>query len=143
MTVALQAPWDGKKVPSGQQCNLFGGKGATPPMVVSGLPKGTVWVAVAYNDRDFGPLSRNGGHGTIGFPVKGATAKLPAVPGMTDKLPGGAKVLAKAKSTGEYSSTGYLPPCSGGRGHRYMADVLALGADGKTLEKVTIEIGRY
>lgn len=143
MTVTLEAPWDGKKIPAGQHCPLFGGKGGTPPMAISGLPKGTAWVVVAFNDRDYAPLSRNGGHGTIGFPVKGTSAKLPAVPGMTDKLPGGARVLAKAKSTGEYASAGYLPPCSGGRGNRYHAEVSATGADGKVIETVRVEIGRY
>lgn len=143
MTVTLDAPWDGRKVPAGQQCSLFGGNGATPPMTVAGLPQGTVWVVVAFNDRDYRPLSRNGGHGTIGFPVKGASAKLPAVPGMTDRLPGGARVVAAAKSTGRSASPGYLPPCSGGRGNRYSADVSAVGADGKVIETVRIAIGRY
>lgn len=143
MTVALGAPWDGKRVPGGQQCQLHGGKGATPPMTVTGLPRGTVSVVVAFNDLSFGPLSRNGGHGTIGFPVRGAAANLPAVPGMTARLPGNAVVVAKALSTGQYASPGYLPPCSGGQNNRYVADVSAVGADGKVLETLRVDIGRY
>ncbi len=143
MTVTLGAPWDGKRVPRGQQCQLHGGKGATPPMVVAGLPRGTASVVVAFNDLSFGPLSRNGGHGTIGFPVRGTTANLPAVPGMTARLPGTAVVVAKALSSGQYASPGYLPPCSGGQNNRYVADVSAVGADGKVLETLRVEIGRY
>lgn len=143
MKIALGAPWTGKAIPAGQQCKLDGGNGGTPPLSVTGLPAGTVQVVVAFNDRNYPPLSKNGGHGTIGFPVKGDSASLPAVPGMTAKLPGGARVVAKAKSTGNYASPGYLPPCSGGKGHRYTADVMAVGADGKVIEKKTIDIGRY
>ena len=143
MSVALKAPWDGQKVPTGQQCVLFGGKGATPPMMIKGLPAGTAAVVVEFNDKSYPPLSTNGGHGAIGFKVSGKTANLPAVPGMTNKVPKGSYVVHAARSSGEYASKGYLPPCSGGRGNRYEAVVKALGADGKLLEKVSISIGRY
>ncbi|MEQ8899831.1 MAG: hypothetical protein RID11_07455 [Roseovarius sp.] len=62
---------------------------------------------------------RNGAHGTIGFPVNGSKALLPSVPGMTARLPGGARVIHPARSSGDYASPGYLPPYSGGRGNRY------------------------
>lgn len=144
MTVKLGAPWDGVTVPAGQQCRLDrAGKGATPPMTVAGLPKGTAQVVVAFNDRDYPPLSKSGGHGTIGFAVSGPTAMLPPVPGHTKKMPAGAVVVARAKSTGNYASAGYLPPCSGGKGHRYFAVVSAVDAAGKTLEQVTVELGKY
>lgn len=143
MTVALGAPWDGKRVPKGEHCALHGGEGKTPPMQVSGLPAGTAMVVVEYNDRSYRPLSKNGGHGTLGYPVKGANASLPAVPGMTAKLPGGVKVIRAAQSTGKYASPGYLPPCSGGRGNIYEAVVKAVAGDGKVLEKKTVKIGRY
>lgn len=100
-------------------------------------------LAVEYNDKSYAPLSSKGGHGIIGYAVKGNTADLPAVPGMTDKLPAGIRVISKARSTGEYASAGYLPPCSGGRGNDYRADVKAIGADGKVIEKVTVRLGRY
>ncbi|WP_066818484.1 hypothetical protein [Frigidibacter mobilis] len=144
MTVTLGAPWDGVKVPPGQHCKLDrGGKGATPPMTVKGLPSGTAQIVVAYNDRDYPPLSKKGGHGTIGFAVSGQTAQLPPVPGHTKKMPAGAVVVARAKSEGNYASAGYLPPCSGGKGHRYFAVVSAVDAAGKTLEEVTVELGKY
>lgn len=143
MSVTLIAPWDGKKVPAGQQCRLFGGNGATPPMKVAGLPAGTAAVVVEFNDKSYPPLSSNGGHGAIGFSVRGNTATLPAIPGMTDKMPKGSYLVHAARSTGDYASKGYLPPCSGGQGNRYGAVIKALAADGKILEKVSIDIGRY
>lgn len=143
MVVGLQAPWDGKRVPKGQHCQPQGGQGATPAMQVSGLPKGTASVVVQFNDRDFGPLSRNGGHGQIGVAVKGNKVSIPSVPGMTAKMPQGVTLVAAARSTGELVTKGYLPPCSNRRDHRYFADVLAVGADGKVLDKATVELGRY
>jgi len=143
MKVQLMAPWDGKTVPPGQHCTLHGGNGSTPLMQITGLPAGTALVVVEYNDKSYKPLSRNGGHGTLGYPVKGSSATLAPVPGLTAKLPGGVRVIRRAKSTGAYASAGYLPPCSGGRGNRYTADVLAVGADGKVIEKTTVTLGRY
>ncbi len=116
MSVQLGGGWDGRKVPKGQQCKLNGGNGATPPMRVSGIPKGAVWIIADFNDKSYQPLSRDGGHGRIAYPVRGATTDLPALPGMTAKLPAGAQVVKAARGTGKYASPGYLPPCSGGQG---------------------------
>ncbi|SHI68423.1 hypothetical protein SAMN05444000_102233 [Shimia gijangensis] len=143
MNVTLGSGWNGKSVPKGQQCTLFGGKGATPPMNATGLPKGTAWVYVEFNDKDYQPLSTKGGHGIIGYPVSGSSADLYAVPGLKGSLPGKAKVIKKARSSGKYASSGYLPPCSGGKGNRYFADVYAIDANGKVLGKKRVQIGRY
>ncbi|MEO0402943.1 MAG: hypothetical protein AAF214_11260 [Pseudomonadota bacterium] len=137
------SPWDGKKVPAGQECVLHGGKGSTPPFQATGIPAGAVWLIVEYNDKSFKPLSRNGGHGTIGYAVNGTSAKLPAVPGMTARMPKGVQVIAAAKSTGDYASPGYLPPCSGGRGNSYEAVVKAVDASGKVLDQTRMKLGRY
>ena len=142
-TAELGAPWDGVKVPDGQQCRLFDGNGATPAIILQGLPEGTTHIRVEFNDKSYAPLANNGGHGVIGFQVSGPDAVLPSVPGMTDTLPEGAEVLAAARSTGRYASPGYLPPCSGGRGNRYMADVIALDASGAELGRMPVELGRY
>ena len=143
MTVRLGGGWDGKKIPSGQHCTVHGGKGSTPPMTVSNLPSGTAWIYVEYNDRDYAPLSKKGGHGVIGYPVSGATADLYSVPGLASKLPGKAKVISAARGTGAYKSGGYMPPCSGGKGNRYFAIVKAISASGKQIDKQRVEIGRY
>lgn len=88
-SVELLSPWNGKKVPAGQECKIDGGNGSTPPMKLSGLPSGTAWVLIEYNDLSYQLLSKNGGHGSIGYPISGTSATLPAVPGMTSNLPGG------------------------------------------------------
>ncbi|WP_228848863.1 hypothetical protein [Halocynthiibacter styelae] len=145
MQVVLTGGWDGNRVPDGQQCTLFGGNGSTPPMRITGMPAGTAMIVAEYNDRSYQPLSRNGGHGTIGYAVSGDSADLPAVPGLTDRnLPRGVQVIKKARGTGEYASDGYMPPCSGGRGNRYTVDLHAVDAGGNTLERLRrVPIGRY
>lgn len=142
-TVTIGAPWGGVDVPEGQQCRLFGGDGATPPMQITGLPEGTVTVHVEFNDKSYGPLADNGGHGIIRFDAAAGDTSLPSVPGMTAVLPDGAFVVSAARSTGQYASDGYLPPCSGGRGNRYSADVIAFDAAQNRLGGVTVELGRY
>ena len=143
ISVKLLPPWTGKSVPTGQQCPLNGGKGATPPMEGSGIPAGTAWLLVEFDDKSYGPLSKNGGHGTLLYPVKGATTRLPAVPGMTDRLPGGVRVHKASRGSGKYRSDGYLPPCSGGQGNTYTATVYPIGQDGKPGKGVQITTGRY
>ncbi|MGB7241784.1 MAG: hypothetical protein WBC93_06845 [Sulfitobacter sp.] len=143
MKAQVLPPWNGKTVPAGQQCTLDGGNGKTPPFQVTGIPEGTAAIYVEYNDRDFSKLSSKGGHGIIAYGVKGPSAKFPALPGLTAKLPGGAQVVKKARSTGNYASAGYLPPCSGGKGHRYQAQVKAISAAGKVLAKTRMDLGRY
>ncbi len=139
----LGPPWDGVKVPDGQQCRLFDGNGATPMIILQGLPESTAQMRVEFNDKSYAPLADNGGHGVIGFQVSGPNAVLPSVPGMTADLPTGVAVLSAARSSGQYASAGYLPPCSGGRGNRYMADVIALDGSGAELARVPVELGRY
>ena len=60
MDATLDAPWDGKKVPKGQQCRLHGGTPSTPPISLSGIPAGTVFIIGEFNDRDYPPLSTKG-----------------------------------------------------------------------------------
>ncbi len=141
--------WNGATIPAGQQCSLFGGKGATPALQVSGIPDGANAVIVEFNDRDYSPLSSGGGHGIIGYPVSGTSASLPSVPGETGSLTGGAWVEANSRGTGAYAKSGYLPPCSGGKGNRYFAVVKAVykaakdGEESKLLATSTIELGKY
>ena len=143
MEATLNAPWNGKTVPKGQQCRLHGGDPVTPPITVSGLPAGTAFIIGEFNDRDFGPLSSRGGHGTISWPVKGTKATLGPMPENATKRKGGVQVMKPARSSGQYASKGYLAPCSGGRGNRYFVDLKAVDAGGKVLAKVRVEMGRY
>ncbi len=151
LEVGFAAPeWTGGALPAGQQCSLFGGKGATPPLRLGSIPAGANAIIVEFNDLDFAPLSSGGGHGKIGFWHNGGTSvELPAVPGDTATLPDGSFVEARARSTGMYASPGYLPPCSGGRGHTYVADVKAVykarkeGEENRLLAQRRIVIGKY
>ena len=120
--------WDGATIPKGQQCKKFGGKGATPPLRVSNIPAEADAIVVEFNDLDFQPLSNKGGHGKIGFEIEigAGEAELMAVPGGTKKMPDGVWMVKKNRATGGWFSQGYLPPCSGGKGNRYVADVLAV-----------------
>jgi len=142
--------WNGKAVPAGQQCSLFGGQGSTPALIVENVPKGVNAIILEFNDRDFGPLSFGGGHGQVGFWITpGAKVTLPPVPGETTNLPKGAFIESASRSTGKYATKGYLPPCSGGRGNRYFVDVKAVykakasGEESKLLGEGHIELGVY
>ena len=143
LDITLLGSWNGTNVPAGQQCPLYGGDGSTPPMRVDRVPDGTSEIIVQYNDRSFPPLSRNGGHGVVAYPATGNTTTLAAVPGMTADLGAGARIVTRARSTGQFASRGYLPPCSGGRGNIYEAVITAVSADNTPLATRTIRIGRY
>ncbi|MAC76834.1 MAG: hypothetical protein CML66_02055 [Rhodobacteraceae bacterium] len=144
MKVALLEPWDGRRVPAGQHCRMFGGDGATPPMQVWNIPEGTVWIVAEFNDRSFKPLSKDGGHGRIAWPAKWPVTYLYPVPGMTGLPKWGAFVVEPSKTIGAYASPGYLPPCSGGQKHKYAVDILAVDANGNVLDKKrNISIGKY
>lgn len=144
------AAWDGKTVPTGQQCSLFGGHGSTPALIVENIPKGANAVILEFNDRDYQPLSFGGGHGQVGFWITPEPkVTLPSVPGETTDLPKGAFIESASRSTGKYATGGYLPPCSGGRGNRYFVNVKAVykakaeGEESKLLGEGHIELGSY
>ncbi len=141
--------WDGVTIPEGQHCKKFGGKGATPPLTVNNIPAQANAIVVEFNDLDFQPLSKKGGHGRVGFEIEmgAGTAQLPAVPGGTKKMPDGVWLVKKNRATGGWRSPGYLPPCSGGQGNTYVADVLAVEKTSKkkykVLSKARIVMGSY
>ena len=142
--------WNGKTVPSGQQCTKFGGKGATPALVVDNVPAGANAIIVEFNDRSYMDLSFDGGHGKIGFSVSGGgKVTLASVPGETEQFPDGVFLEARNRATGSYATAGYLPPCSGGRGNAYFADVKAVykaktkDETSKLLATGKIELGKY
>ena len=152
LTVAFADPaWTGGKIPAGQHCKKFGGNGATPPLVVSGIPAGANAIVVEFNDLSYSKLSRDGGHGKVGFliPEGAVEATLIAVPGGTNDLPDGTWLVKKNRAKGAWRSAGYLPPCSGGKRNTYAADVIAVTIDPASkkvqeeLAEATITIGKY
>lgn len=143
--------WDGGKIPKGQHCKKFGGNGSTPPLKISGIPAGANAIIVEFNDASFPKLSSNGGHGKIGWKITGGDeATLKPVLGGTNEMPDGTWLVKKNRATGAWKSPGYLPPCSGGRGNKYVAVVKAVKiAEGDDSGDVTvlgegkIKLGRY
>ena len=142
--------WGGTMLPKGQNCSKFGGHGATPPLKIDGIPAGADAIVIQFNDADYQPLSSNGGHGTIGYRIApgAGTAMLPAVPGETDGgLPDGTWVVKRNRASGSFAAPGYLPPCSGGRGHYYNAKIMAVKMDSggtyDVLDDIRIDIGKY
>ncbi len=136
--------WDGVTVPAGQHCPLQGGTGATPAIDVSGLPAGTTQINLSFNDESYEPMD-HGGHGVIGFTIsQGATeASLASVPGATVELPEGVSIAVANKTSGDFTTPGYMPPCSGGRGNTYSVDVIAVDAGGAELAKQRLSMGKY
>ena len=69
------------------------------------------------------------------------------MPGETDDMPKGAFLEARNRATGSYATGGYLPPCSGGGGHVYFADIKAVnkveGEDPRVLAETRFLLGRY
>lgn len=149
LTVEFADPaWTGGKIPSGQHCKKFGGKGATPPLKVTGIPAEANAIVVEFNDKSYQQLSYDGGHGKIGFHITpgAGTATLPAVPGGTSDMPDGVWLVKKNRARGAWSSPGYLPPCSGGKNNKYAAELFAVVKDGDDYEEIAegeITLGRY
>ena len=140
--------WDGKMIPDKQQCSSYGGNGASPALLIEGIPPEADAVVVMFNDLSYAPLSSDGGHGAIWVPTGGkSSATVPSVPGETDTLPAG--VNLEHKHRGAKWGGVYLPPCSGGRGNTYQAVVMAVrrpakkGGEGKLLARGEIILGKY
>ena len=136
--------WTGERIPEGQHCALQGGNGSTPALTIGGVPEGTTEILVAFNDETYTPMA-DGGHGVLAFAVKpdnGAVA-VPSVPGGTLDLPAGVRIAQENRTAGDYLTAGYVPPCSGGVGNTYSADVSAVDAAGTVLATGYILLGTY
>lgn len=150
LQVSLADPsWDGKRVPDGQQCGKFGGKGSTPRITVSNIPAGCNAIVMEFSDADVSHMD-NGGHGKIGYYIpKGADrVVIPPVPGHTFDLPEGFYKVAAHVNPGWDEAGAYLPPCSGGRGNSYYVTVKAVyeapkGEQCQMLGKAKLKLGRY
>ncbi|MGE4296911.1 MAG: hypothetical protein AB7E47_02685 [Desulfovibrionaceae bacterium] len=125
------AAWDGVHLPEGQQCARFGGHGATPPLVVGNIPIEANAIILEFGDRN-GDDPANGGWGVIGFrvPVGVREAVIPALPGGVSALPEGF-FLPRALGAAASVDKAYLPPCSGGQGHRYVVTIRAVAVPDK------------
>lgn len=149
LTVAFaDSMWTGDKVPAGMQCKRYGGKdSASPALVVGNIPSGADALIVQFNDLSYMPLSKNGGHGSIkvAVPAGASEVTVPSVPGETFDVPAGVEIHKPHRATASGIGKGaYLPPCSGGKGNKYVADVLAVdSAKGMILGTARITLGKY
>ncbi|MDD4912123.1 MAG: hypothetical protein PHP57_07490 [Sideroxydans sp.] len=142
------AAWDGNKIPAGQQCARFGGKGATPSLKVEQIPAGANALVMEYSDQTYQPMN-DGGHGKIGYRIAGGTKRvsLPSVPGHSFDLPSDF-FLVEAQRAPTWDKAGaYLPPCSGGKGNTYVVTIKAVKEiDGKVsamLAETSLKMGLY
>ncbi len=142
--------WNGTLVPKGQQCDRFGGKGSTPEMLISGLPKGTEIVVLEFSDRHSRRMN-NGGHGSIAMLVEpnASELKFPSVAGHTFTLPPGVILVREHRNPDWDIAGAYMPPCSGGNGNYYYVKVIAAKIKNierkkfKKIKSVKLPIGRY
>lgn len=140
----VDAKWDGMKIPTGQQCQKFGGQQpATPALKVSGIPAGATELVFEYSDRDFEKMN-NGGHGRIQYSLSSSVSDLevPSVPGHSFELPMNFTSIEAHRSPGWDKAGAYMPPCSGGKSHAYYVTVKALKAD-QVLSQTVLELGTY
>ncbi len=142
------AAWDGNKIPAGQQCGRFGGKGATPGFKVEQIPASANALVIEFSDQTYQPMN-DGGHGKIGYHIASGTKQvsLPSVPGHTFDLPA-EFFLVEAQRAPTWDKAGaYLPPCSGGKGNTYMMTIKAVketdGKVGTTLAETSLKMGQY
>ena len=141
------AAWDGVKVPAGQQCGRFEGKGVTPALEVRNIPSAANLLVLEFSDRSYPPMD-NGGHGKVGFNVEpGVDAvEVPSAPGHTTDLPPGFSTVAEHQAPTWDTAGAYLPPCSGGGGNSYYLTVKAVhqeGGESHELASVVLEMGKY
>lgn len=142
------AKWDGKAVPTGQQCQKFGGKApGTPRFQIAQLPSGTTEIVFEYSDRDYAPMDK-GGHGIVAYKlnVKATDVVVPSMPGHTFELPSPFTSVKAHQGPGWDKAGAYMPPCSGGKGNNYYVTIKAVGTKGsekEVLAEKVIEMGKF
>ncbi len=145
----VDSQWNGNIIPSGQNCKHFGGNGSTPQLQVNNIPSSANAVIVEFSDETYTPMD-NGGHGKIGIWTNGKTSiTIPSVAGETKSVPDNMFIEAEHQGTHRGQAGAYLPPCSGGKGNTYYADVKAVykaksdKEESKLLGKGKIILGKY
>ena len=144
------AAWDGKTIPSGQQCPAFGGNGTTPALIVGNIPPTANVLILEFSNKSHLPLDK-GGQGRIGYRFEAGTPRiaLPAIPGNTFDLPEPFFVIAAHRKPFQYKQGAYLPPCSGGKGDYYYLVVKAVRLpdsfeeQGEIVGQGKLFLGRY
>lgn len=142
--------WDGKTIPNGQQCRKYGGDGHSPTLTVDHIPQGTEALIIEFSDRSWSPMN-HGGHGKLGIRLTPQQQQVivPSIASETFELPDKNLFIFHAHRGGRGEPGAYLPPCSGGRGNEYFADVKAVrnvDIDKQTAEllgEASLYLGKY
>jgi len=143
------AKWDGKIIPSGQQCLEYGGNGASPGITVEGIPHRADKIILEFSDATYSPCD-NGGHGIIGYqlPQRSTAINIPSIPGQTFELPEGFILIKEHCGADLIMQRGaYIGPCPG-IGNRYYVTIKAVRqGEGNSSEIMlgmgTLELGTY
>ncbi|SHN66368.1 hypothetical protein [Desulfovibrio litoralis] len=139
--------WNGATIPSGEVCNKFNSRpGNAPSIKVSNIPNTTVRLELKFSDETARAAFRNGGHGIISYtlPTAGMSeVVIPSFPGQVSNLPPNFQIVRNFTSEAWDSGTGYLPPCSGGKGNLYTVVISGFDAQGSLTGEVKLKMGRY
>ncbi len=144
------AGWDGKTIPKGQQCPMYGGNGSTPGLIIDNIPPEANALILEFSNKSHLPLDK-GGQGRIGYRFDPGTLKvvLAPVPGNTFDLPKPFFVIGAHRKPFQSKPGAYLPPCSGGKGNYYYLVVKAirmpesLEIPAELLGQGKVALGRY
>ncbi len=152
LQVAFADPdWNGEQIPTGQQCQRFGGSNpSTPHLMIKGIPPEANAIIMEYSDRSY-PRMDKGGHGKIGYRISENTKEIsiPSVPGHSFALPEGFFIVSPHQAPNWDKAGAYMPPCSGGRGNAYYVTVNAVyqstpeSKKYKLLGQAVLELGKY
>ena len=140
--------WNGDKIPLDQQCQKFKGHGFTPRIRINNIPDGTNAIVIEYSDKTYKAMD-NGGHGKIGYYIdeRMKEVTVPPIEGHTFNLPKSFFIVSPQQAPKWDKAGAYLPPCSGGKGNLYIAQVKAVHlTDGKVDKEITnveVKLGTY
>ena len=143
--------WNGERIPTGQQCQRFGGNNpSTPRLMIKGIPPETNAIIMEYSDRSFPPMD-NGGHGKIGYRISQKVKEIiiPSVPGHSFDMPKDFFIVSPHQAPNWDTAGAYQPPCSGGRGNSYYVTVNAVfqekpeSNEFRLLGQAALELGKY
>jgi len=144
MKISFTDPvWDGIDIPEAHRCETPGAK--SPGLLVANLPANANTVSLEFNDIDFKPLSKNGGHGILGYRFQLGVAEVIVPPVREveeDDLP--ENIIIVSHNRGQ-SKKGYRAPCGGiGKFHNYELIVKAYHSiePEYTLDEEIIALGK-
>ena len=140
--------WGGQLVPNGQQCQKYGGKGASPSLKVKGLTSQANAVLVTFSDKSKWVMGK-GSNGKIGIRIKPNQRQvyIPSIKENVTTLP--KEMFSIDSYSRKFRIDGvYLPPCSKGKKHDYFATVESVIIDSennvvKVLDVAEIYMGQY